>query len=97
LAHVAPTEIISTDKFNNLVSHQYHVINDIKMNLMENSRQIKFLREGLNSSIDYIEMIMKYCDMMNNQTKKMFSLQNKLYENLLANEKQVCGLNTSRG
>jgi hypothetical protein len=64
---------------------------------MENSHQIKFLREGLNSSIDSIEMIMKYCDMMNNQTKKMFSLQNKLYENLLANEKQVCGLNTSRG
>jgi hypothetical protein len=39
---------------------------------MENSRQIKFLREGLNSSIDSIEMIMKYCDMMNNQTKKWF-------------------------
>ena len=59
----------------------------IKMNLMENSHKIKFLRESLNSSVDSIKMIVKHCTMMNNQLEQMISLQNKLYEKLLSKEK----------
>jgi hypothetical protein len=62
-----PAKIIFTDKFNKFVSHQYHVINDIIMNRLEKFHHIKFHKEGLNSSIDSIKMIVKHVAMMNNQ------------------------------
>jgi hypothetical protein len=42
-------------------------------------------------------MIVKHYKMMNNQVEKMISLQNKLHEKLLAEKRQVCGVNTRGG
>jgi hypothetical protein len=84
----------SIDKFNEFASHQHYFDKNIKLTLMENSHKIKFLRESLNSSVDFIKMIVKHCTMMGNQIEQMVFLQNKLYEKVLANERQVCGVNT---
>jgi hypothetical protein len=71
-------EVSSTSYSNGIAYHQNVSIHDIRMNLEENSRKIKYLHEILNSGVDLIKMIIKHCVTMNNQVEQMVSLQNKL-------------------
>ena len=64
---------------------------------MENSHNIEIIHERLSSCVDSIKMTVKHYQMMNNQAEQMISLQNKLYEKLLAEKRQVCGFNTRGG
>jgi hypothetical protein len=87
----------SIHKSNEFTSHQYHYDKSIKLDLLENSHKVKFLRESLNASVDSIKMIVKHCTTMNKQIEQMASLQSKLYEKLFANEKQVYGVKIGGG
>lgn len=84
------SEVSYVNHSNDFSYHHNSVEYDIRMNLMENFHKIKFLCESLNSSVDSIKMIVKHCEMMNNQVEQMISLQNKLYEKLIAEKKHVC-------
>ena len=69
----------------------------IQMHLTQHAHDIKIIGEILHDNVDSIKMIVKHFCMMGNQIEQLISMQNKIYENLLANEKQVCGVNTRGG
>ena len=67
------------------------------MHLTQHAHDIKIIGERLHDNVDSIKMIVKHFSMMGNQIEQLISMQNKIYVNLIANEKQVCGVNTRGG
>jgi hypothetical protein len=92
-----PTEISYVDHSNDFAYHQKAFDHDVERDLIENSHKINILHERVSSCVDSLKMTIKHCKMMNNQVEQMISLQNKLYEKLLAEKRQVCGVNTRGG
>jgi hypothetical protein len=90
------TPLIDASYVNDFAYHNKPEEHDIRMNMMENSHKIKFLRENINASVGEVRRIIKHCEMMNNQVEQMVSLQNQLYANLIE-KKQVYGVNTRGG
>ena len=60
---------------------------------MENSRNIEIIHKNLSSCVESLKMTIKHYHMMHNQVEQMIYLQNKLYEKLLDEKRQVCGVN----
>jgi hypothetical protein len=94
---IPPIEVSSTDYSTEIVCQQNDYVYDIRAQLEENSRKINYLHKNLNSNVDSIKAITNHCVMMNNQVEQMISLQNKLYDQLISKEEQVCGVNTRGG
>ena len=77
--------------------HQAKFESDIRRSLVENSKNIEILREGIDFRMDDIKRIIKHCTMMNNQVEQLVSLQNQLYERLFSEKKSACAITTRRG
>ena len=65
--------------------------------MVENSKNIESLREGIDFSMDAIKRIIKHCTMMNNQVEQLVSLQNKLYERFFSEKAPTCAITTRGG
>jgi hypothetical protein len=52
---LSTAEISYVDHSNNFAYHQESIEHDIRTNLMKNSRNIKFIHESLNSSVDSVK------------------------------------------
>jgi hypothetical protein len=70
---------------------------DIRRDILENSRNIEIIHKNMSSCVESLKMTVKHYHMMHNQVEQMISLQNKLYEKLLDERRQVCGVNTRGG
>ena len=92
-----PTEISYVDRSNNFAYHQAGFDHNIEREIIENSHRINDLHKKMGSCVDSLKMTIKHCKMMNNQVEQMISLQNKLYEKLLNEKKQIYGVNTRGG
>jgi hypothetical protein len=92
---VLPSTIVSyVDHANDYACHSEQ---NIEREIMENSHRINDLHKKMGSCVDSLKMTIKHCKMMNNQVEQMISLQNKLYEKLLKDKEQICGVNTRGG
>jgi uncharacterized protein YlaN (UPF0358 family) len=67
------------------------------MDILENSRNIDIIHKNLSSCVDSLKMTVKRYHMMHNQVEQMIYLQNKLYEKILDEKRQMYGVNTRGG
>jgi hypothetical protein len=77
---IPPVEVSPASYSTKIVCFQHAYVNDIKVQLEENSHKINYLCEVLNAGVDAIKEVTKHCVMMNNQVEQMISLKNKLYK-----------------
>lgn len=92
-----PIDVSYTDYSNEYAFNQHAYAHNIQMEVAQHAHDIKILGESLYASVDSLKMTVKHYVMMGNQIEQLISMQNKIYENFLANEKQVFGVNTRGG